>query len=412
MASNIINSQMVVDESLRVLHNKLNFIGRINRQYDKRFAQSGAKIGTQLQIKLPIQPIVRTGLTIQTQNIQETSETLTLATVRGVDLIFDSIDLTMKINDFSKQFIQPQVAVLASVIEADAFNMFKDVYQLVGSPGASPSAYITFLNAQTKLNQSLTPYDEERNIIVPSGVMATSVDALKGFFTPTNEIGRYIKQGYINRDLAGFEWWRNEMTPVFTNGLNGGSPVINGANQTGSALITNGWTANTTVNQGTVFTIGSGTAVNFIHPETKSSYGVAQQFVVTANCTADAYGNIAVLPISPAIIPMTSYPSGTQGGPGTVTASPDNGASISISTGTASTSYQQSLCFHKDAFTFVSADMDIPNGMEMSARSMYEGISMAFIRGFDIVNRQYISRIDVLYGYKTIRPPLACRITS
>ena len=123
---------------LAVLHEKLSFIGTINRQYDDQFAKTGAKIGSSLRIRLPNKYTVRTGKTMQAQESEETAVTLTLATQKGVDMDgFSSADLALSIDDFSKRYIEPAMAVLASNIEADALQtMTKDVYNLVGTAGS------------------------------------------------------------------------------------------------------------------------------------------------------------------------------------------------------------------------------------------------------------------------------------
>ena len=55
MPNTILTATAVTREALRVLHQKLNFVGTITRDYDDRFAQSGAKIGDTLKIRLPNQ---------------------------------------------------------------------------------------------------------------------------------------------------------------------------------------------------------------------------------------------------------------------------------------------------------------------------------------------------------------------
>ena len=45
MANTLLTPTQVTREALRVLHQKLNFVGSINRQYDEQYAKSGAKIG-------------------------------------------------------------------------------------------------------------------------------------------------------------------------------------------------------------------------------------------------------------------------------------------------------------------------------------------------------------------------------
>jgi hypothetical protein len=164
--------------------------------------------------------------------------------------------------------------------------------------------------------------------------------------------------------------------------------------------VTDGWTASSAVlKQGDVFTIAG---VFRVHPETKASTGVLQQFVATADKSADGTGN-ATLAISPAIV--------TSGATQNVSGSPADNAAITV-VGTASTAHGISLGYHKDAFAFATADLVMPKGVDFSAREVFDGISMRIIRQYDINNDKFPCRLDVLYGYKTIRPQLAVRFAN
>src|SRR6478735_7990369 len=142
MANTILTPTAVTREALRILHQKLNFVGSINRQYDDSFAKSGAKIGDTLKIRMPNRYVVRTGKTIDVQDTAEDSQSLQVATQKGVDTNFSSADLTLSLDDFSKRILDPAMSVLAANIEYDAMSMYKDVYQQVNGMGAA----ITFKN--------------------------------------------------------------------------------------------------------------------------------------------------------------------------------------------------------------------------------------------------------------------------
>ena len=53
MPNTILTPTAVTREALRILHQKLNFVGNVNRSYDDSFAKTGAKIGDSLKIRLP-----------------------------------------------------------------------------------------------------------------------------------------------------------------------------------------------------------------------------------------------------------------------------------------------------------------------------------------------------------------------
>src|SRR5215470_4868712 len=133
MANTILTPTQVTREALRILHQKLRFVGSISRQYDDSYAKKGAKIGDTLKIRLPNQYTVRTGPTLSAQDTTESSVSLQIATQKGVDLNFTSADLTLSLDDFGKRVLNPAMAVLAAAIESDALSMRRDVNNQVNN---------------------------------------------------------------------------------------------------------------------------------------------------------------------------------------------------------------------------------------------------------------------------------------
>lgn len=396
MPNTLLTSTIITREALRILHQKLNFVGNINKQYDEKFAKEGAKIGSSLNIRLPNKYVIRRGATLVAQDTTETNTTLQVTNQTGVDLNFTSVDLTLSLDDFSKRVLEPAMAVLASTIESDALAMVLDVYQQVGTPGTVPNTALAYLQAKARLDNSLTPPD--RNVLVDPLAQITIVDALKGLFQNDRELAKQYKDGAMGNAL-GFDWYANTLMPAYTMGNKASGVTVNGASQTGSTLNIGGVAASDTFKKGMVFTIAG---VFEVHPETKQLTSRLQNFVVTADATmAGTTGSIS---ISPAIA--------VTGAQQNVNASPANAAAITIQSGSASTAYLQGIAFHKDAFTFATADLIMPKGLDFAARETYDGISMRIVRQYDINNDKFPCRLDVLYGFKTIRPELACRVTS
>jgi hypothetical protein len=397
MANSFLTPQQITREALRVLHNKLTFIGNINRQYDDSFAKSGAKIGDTLKIRLPNQYTVRTGKTLSAQDVTEQSVSLQIATQKGVDVNFSSAELTLTLDDFSSRILEPAMAVLASSLEADAFGMYKDVYQQVGTAGTAPNTLLTYLQARARLNNSLTPMDANRSAHLSPLATATIVDALKGLFQDASSIREQYREGSMGR-TAGFDWYENPLMPTHTNGTKVAGVTVNGAGQVGSTLNIGNVANTNTLLKGSVFTVAG---VYEVHPETKAVTPRLQQFVVAADATMA--GTTGAIAISPAIV--------VSGAAQNVGAAPADAAAITF-VGAASTGYEQEMAFHRDAFAFATADLVLPRGVDFAAREVFDGVSMRIVRAYDINNDAFPCRIDVFYGYKTIRPQMACRITS
>jgi P22 coat protein - gene protein 5 len=395
MANSILTPTAVTRKALQILHQKLNFIGNINRQYDSSFADSGAKIGSQLKIRLPNQYTVRTGAAISTQDTTENSTTLSVATQKGVDTTFTTAELTLSLDDFSARILEPAMAVLAANIEADALNMVKDVYQSVNNVGSAITLN-KVLTARKALTDSLAPSDK-RKLILSTQDNLDLVDSLKGLFQDSSEIAKQYRDGMVGRTAGFGEIYENTLLASQATGTAASATTytVNGAGQVGSGVIVA--TGATTFAVGDVITFAG---CNRVHPETKADTGVLQQFVVT---TAYA-GGAGTLAVSPSIV--------TSGGTQNVSASPTNGGAVT-KVGGASAIYRPSLAFHENAFTFATADLeDVSQYGAWGSRQVYDGISMRVARQYAINTDTIPCRIDILYGYKTIRAELAARILS
>jgi hypothetical protein len=397
MSNSILTPTQVTREAARVLHQKLNFIGNVNRQYDDSFAKSGAKIGDTLKIRMPNEYTVRTGLNMSAQDTQETSVDLTMSTVKGVDMYFTSTELALSLQDFSERIIDPAMSVLAANIEADALSMYKQVYNLIDGDTAA-FAFASLANAKQKLTDCLAP-QSMRKMVMNTTHANKLVQDVKGNFNPQDVVSTVFRDGTIGR-TAGFDLFENSLLTPHTTGTAAKGDTTYDCNTStgitsGSETITvSGGTATFLI--GDVITIDG---VNRVHPETKADTGVAQQFVITAN----SGGSATSLSVSPT--PVTS------GARQNVVIN-SAGASKTVSkvgAGNGET-YTQSLAFHKDAFAFVTADLPLPEGTDWARREVVDGISVSLVRDFNISDRSFPCRLDVLYGYKAIRPQLATRV--
>ncbi len=397
MSQTLLSPTIITREALRVLHQSFTFIRAINRQYDSRFANSGAsmsgKIGPSLAIRNPNRFTVRTGAAINVQDITETSQTLTVSTQKGVDFKFTSQDLTLTIDQFAERYLRPAMSVLAAQVEADAISMYKDVYNLVDGDAAAFD-FVHLTTAQEKLNNELAPTNDRTAILKNKHVNKFLV-ATKGLFNPQGQLSKQFTGGVLG-NIADFDIMASSQLANHTTGTAAKTTgyLINGASQTGAAMTVD--TGSTTFLKGDVITIAG---VNRVHPETKADSGELQQFVITADSGASATS----LAISPSIV-ITGATQNVSGSPA------DNAAIVKIGAG-ASELLDQTIAFQRDAFTFVTADLeDVSKYGAWGARQVMDGISMRIARQYDITNDTVPARIDVLYGYKTIRPELAVRI--
>jgi hypothetical protein len=402
MANSILTIDMITRKALEILENNLVLTRNCNRQYDDSFAVEGAKIGSTLRIRLPDRALVTDGAALQVQDDNEQFTTLTVASQKHIGVNFTSAELTMQLDDFAERVLKPRISQLASSVDADVANAYKGIYSSVGTPGTTPSTSLVLLQAQQKLNEYAAPMNDRYATVNPAA-NANLVEGMKGFFNPVDTISRQFKNGLMGTGVLGYdEINMSQSIAQHTTGSRSASDTIlvNGAvsTQGQSTISLDGGTGSATFAVGDVFTIANVYSVN---PQTRQSTGSLQQFVVTAAATASS-GAWTDIAISPPIYTSSNALA-------TVDSFPANNAAVTV-LGAASTTYPQNLVYQKNAITLGTADLLLPQGVDMASRQVHNGISLRIVRQYDINNDRMPCRIDVLYGYSVIRAPMAARI--
>jgi hypothetical protein len=371
-------------------------------QYDDSFAQTGAKIGTALRIRLPNDFTVRTGAAASVQDTSEQSTTMVLATQQGVDLSFSSVDRTMSLDDFAKRILAPAInnlagGVAATVMAGSEGGVANYVANVdAGNNVLSPNAQ-TFLNANANLNRNSAPLGNRKVVNTPD-TEAKIVGALAGLFNPQPELSRQYRTGTMQQAL-GFDWFMDQTAIAHTVGTYNGAATVAGAGQTGTAIVTAATVG--TLNQGDFITLAGVNAVNRI---TKSTTGVLRQFAVTANVPAGSTS----IPIYPALIPAIG---GAAQQYQTVTVSPANGAAVLLVTNASST-FRKNLAYAPEAITMATADLELPGGVHEAHREAFDGIAIRMVTAYNITTDQFITRLDVLYGFLYVRPEWICVVAD
>jgi hypothetical protein len=388
---------MITRKSLEILENNLVITRNVNRQYDDSFAVEGAKIGSTLRIRLPDRALVTDGAALQVQDDNEQFTTLTVSSQKHIGINFTSAELTMQLDDFAERVLKPRISQLASTVDADVANAYKLIGNTVGSPGNAPSTALVLLQAQQKLNENAATMSPRYATVNPAA-NAALVNGLSGFFNPTDVISRQFKNGMMGEQVLGYEEVNmSQSIKVHTCGTRAAT-----GNTTGAAVTSEGATTLTltvgsgeTIAVGDVFTIADCFAAN---PQTRESTGSLFQFVALASSTTSTTATVTVAPMysaGNALCTMVSLPA--------------TGKAV-VFVGAAGLSYPQNLVYHRDAIAFATADLLLPQGVDMASRAVHNGISLRVVRQYDINNDRMPCRVDVLYGYNTIRPQMGCRI--
>ena len=373
----------------------------VNRQYDDSFAVEGAKIGSTLRIRLPDRALVTDGAALQVQDDNEQFTTLSVASQKHIGVNFTSAELTMQLDDFAERVLKPRISQLASSIDADVANAYKYIGNSVGTPGTTPSTSLVLLQAQQKLNEAAAVMSPRYATVNPAA-NAGLVEGMKGLFNPTDTVSRQFRNGMMGTGVLGFdEINMSQSIKQHTTGSRDASastlvktPGV--TSEGASTILLEQGSVTTTIKAGDVFTIADSFAVN---PQTRETTGSLFQFVALADATAvSGTWTVTVAAMYSAAHALA-----------TMTALPVTGKAVTF-LGAASSAYAQNLVYHKDAITFATADLLLPQGVDMAARAVHNGISLRIVRQYDINNDRMPCRIDVLYGYNAIRPQMAARI--
>lgn len=402
-------TSLIGAESLVSLENNTVFVKMMNRDYQPTFETvvDGYRTGPTISIRRPPKRTRRNSWTRSATDFTEESLSLTIDQITGDDMNIPEAELALLATDpdsnlkaFTKRYIEPRMSGIAQDLDRLAFaQCYVLSPNAVGTPGVTPNTWDSYAQAMQKLDENLAP-EADRYVIIDPAARAQAANALKGLALPEIS-GDAVSRAKIAR-LADFDVYMSQVVPRHTVGPLGGTPLVNGGSQTGSSLVTDGWTAAAAnrLKRGDIFTIAG---VFMVNPITKQVLGSLQQFVVQADVSSDGSGNLTAS-IYPSII--------TSGANQTVSASPADNAAITV-VGNASTVYAQNLAYHKDAFTIAFARLSSPPqgmGVMSSTNTSKDGFSVRYMRSYDINAPQLVDRLDVYWGTQALYREWSARL--
>ena len=393
MANSFLTSTIIAKEALRQLENNLTQSKLCYRDWENKFAKDGDTLG----IRKPIKFRASKQRVRVNSDITESNVNLTVATQAHVSFQWETKIMTDTIERVSERYIKPAMSALANTVDVDMFTLYSALANQVGTPGTAPNGFDPYADAMRRLDEEAVPGDTRVAVMNPEA----KAETLKGLKSLLNDkiVSGTVTKGFIG-SLANLDFHMAQNVKVHTTGhftTGSTTPLVNGADQSGATLITDGWASGTaTLKLGDVFTLAGVYAVN---PKTGQTTGSLRQFVVTADITST--GAAIVIPISPSIVYEGAYQ--------TVDVRPADNAAITM-IGTEDTQYPINMAFHKDCFTLAMRPLEIPTSVSWGARESYEGLSVRAIKAYDITADIEVLRFDILYGVLAQYPELGCRI--
>lgn len=401
MANTLITPTIIAKEALMHLENNLVMAANCHRTYKKEFA----KVGTSVEVRKPVKFRVKDGAPLDSVNVVEDYTTITVSSRKHVAWLFSSDELTTTIEEYSKRYIEPAAIALANKIDLDGCALYKDVYNFKGTPGTNPDSFAEVYPAAQRLDEEAVP--EQGRVMVAAPKTAWGIaSGLSGLYNPTM-VKDSVERGRIG-SFAGFESvYKDQNIQDHTVGTYAGTPLMNGTTAEGATtLVTDGWSAGaSSLKKGDIITVAGVHAVN---PVSGKALSDLRTFTVTAD-VSDSAGAMTIS-ISPKIYSSSAAEDYLPYQ--TVDTLPADGAAITVKTGNSATSHTQNICYHPNAFALVMLPLALPDGAVFKSRISKNNLSIRVIKWYDgSVDSEYI-RLDVLYGWKTIYPEFACRLTA
>jgi hypothetical protein len=413
MSNTTLTADIVAKEALLILENELSVLKTLHRAHEDEFSQTvnGYKVGDTISIRRPADFTVRTGAAISTQDVIEGKTTLVIDQQVGVDFQFTSSELTLKINDLSERVIKPAMTNIINYMTSDVLTqMYLGANNWVGTPSGQVNSFADFAKGAERLDELAAPQDNRHAVLSPADYWALLGSQTALYINgPAQDAYRAGNLG----NIGGINTMMSQVTPTHTNGTaDNTTPLVKGTaqqvtydtakNTMSQSLLTDGWDSGATITKGTVFTIDG---VYMVNPKTKASTGILQQFVVTADVTAQATTtNTTTLTISPPMIVTGPHQNCTYSGD-----LDDNAITV---IGSPSTAYRQNMVYHKNSMALAMVPMEMPQAAYNGSRQSYKGMSVRVIPIYDGTNDISKWRLDLLYGRKLIDPRLCVRLSG
>ncbi len=401
----VITPNWVSKDTAMFWKNSIRLIGQAKRGYGKEWNDlpDGAKIGYTVQQRIPTAPIVNEGQALQQQSYINQTVPISLTHQLQVAVGWSTADDTVEIEEVQERWTQPAGKSMGSKCDLlFGQEVYKYVYNTIGTPGVPITDNSIFTDGVARLTN--IGAGEGLSAVLDPKAMSKIVSANFAIFNlPGGD--KQWKTGQFSGENFGIDsWFQDPFMPTHTTGtFTASTPVVSGANQTGSTLAISGM-GTYALKAGDTFKIAG---LNSVNPVGKNDTGDLAEFAISADVSGSS---TATLTFTPSII--------LSGPLQTVVGSPANGAAITFSgaTGTvgatlSATTSKQSLIFNPSAFAFVNAPLakKLAGAEVGSIRDPEAKVSMRYVEQYNIQTDQEPRRIDMLVGNAAVQPYFALR---
>lgn len=403
-------SGYVVKEATKAFMNTRLFSGFVRNEYRSDFEERGAKKGDSILVRRPAQFRVRTGASMEIQDVHEDKVSVTLPEQKGVDFQFSARELTIDIdkggNEYSKRWIRPAGSALASDFDASGLAKAAGTAGstiIVGSSATNEQLYEAFLSAKARLNKFLAPKNvSERMAFVGSDIENRLAQYVKQLYNNANAITKAIKDGTI-QDVAGLTWGSTDLAYIHTNGA-GGEAITLGTFTPDYNNLTQ-WVP-ITMTDDTLLAVGDTIQFSdskFINPETKKVYPQLLERKVLDIRGTTGSKEVLIYSIRPVIAEgsITNAETRKQFAMANCSAKP---SAAGVVLGVKTKNYLCCPVLHKDAMVLTNVDLARPKKVEMCNTVNYQNVVIRFIEDYSVTTDQFPDRLDMLGVFTALLP--------
>lgn len=405
MPNTVITPTWVSKDTAMYWKNSIRLIGQAKRGYGKEWQNlpEGAKIGYTVQQRVPTAPIINEGQALQQQPYINQTVPISLTHQLQAACGWSTADDTVEIEEVRERWTEPAGKSMGAKCDAlFGQEVYKAVYMTIGTPGTSITDNNVFMDGVARL-ANMGAAEDLSAVLDPKAMARIVASNFAIFNLPGGN--RNFKTGQFSGEQFGIDdWFQDPFMPTHTTGtFTSSTPVISGANQTGSTLAISGM-GTYALKAGDTFKIAG---VNFVNQVGKNDTGDLGEFALQVDVSGSS---TATLTFQPPII--------LSGPLQTVVTGPANGAALTFTgaTGTvaatmAAVTSKQSLIFNASAFAFVNAPLakKLAGAEVGSLRDAEAKVSMRYVEQYNIQTDQEPRRIDMLVGNAPVQPYFAMR---
>lgn len=397
MSNTITVTDLAAKTAVAAFHAKGMLPNTVFRGYEAEYKDGGYETGESIRVRKPSRYSVVDGSTATPEDIVEDSVTITVAQ-KNVSTRWTSIEKQLKLNPkkLAERVFVPMANALIRKVEIDGFEALAkaSVVDAGNTPGAPAASFLTYADAVARLQDMLVPdLDDIYGAVTPS-TQARILDNNKGLSNPSAQIANQYVKGRV-KDIAGVNMYASQSIYRLANGtqVNSDTATVNGSLVAGTSVIIASGGVSKTWTAGQAFTVAGVYAVD---PETRTALPWLKVFRTASAGTTDGSED-GTITITETIV-LSGNRQNVSGNGGT------NPAVTWLNGTTASASSYQNLIYHKMGAAFVGLPMVLPEQKGLASIKTYDGISIRAEVVRDGITDAEILRMDVLYGWKALRP--------